>query len=162
MAMTLPAAALPSTAAVSPDEVAARFASLLATFDFEEEFQILALGRFQRAKRKTARRELRALYIALWRLALERSFPIDYAAIAQTFLERLHENLSLTPEDLAFLLRRVDVYVTLVAASKADNFLGIADDFLTSATMLSTSKDLRLKVSLHLRKIFTFIFNNLI
>lgn len=150
-------------APISTDHVVDRFTSLLISFDFAEEFEILNFGRFHRAKRKRGIREFRAVYVSLWNLALEKSFPADRAVILDVFLQRLTTLFTLGPEDLAFLRRRIDVYTTLLTTGVSVSFLDIAENMLISVMQKpAVTKDLILRTSLHLRKTYTLFFNKLI
>ena len=53
------------------------FAALLDDADFTAELELVGVGRFQFLRRRQMCLELRGLYMALWRLALSRSFPND-------------------------------------------------------------------------------------
>lgn len=64
------------------------FAALLADVDFSAELILLGIGRLQFMRRRQMLVELRGLYIALWRLALGRSFPRDADAMFAVFLHR--------------------------------------------------------------------------
>ena len=64
------------------------FAALLNDAEFSAEMSLLGIGRFQFLRRRQMLVELRGLYIALWRLALGRSFPRDADTMFAVFLHR--------------------------------------------------------------------------
>ena len=52
------------------------FKALLADADFTLELELLGIKRMQFMRRRQMQSELMGLYMALWRLALARSFPV--------------------------------------------------------------------------------------
>ncbi len=148
---------------ISHDVVVSRFQAILTSFDFSIEWLILGIGRLHVFKRKKALRELYALYIALWNLALEKSFPDDSKAILALFMDRAPGLLRYAKKDATLLTMRVEVYTTLLAEFKDSNFSEVASNFLTSLIPpAQLDKSRILKLSLHIRKIYTFIFDTLI
>lgn len=70
------------------DEALANFAVLIEDFDFATLLELMGIGRFQFLRRKQMLIELKGLYIALWRLALSRSFPRYADDMLTIFLRR--------------------------------------------------------------------------
>lgn len=70
------------------DEALANFAVLMEDFDFAAILELMGIGRFQFLRRKQMLAELKGLYIALWRLALARSFPRYADDMFTIFLRR--------------------------------------------------------------------------
>ena len=79
------------------------FAALLDDVDFSAELALLGIGRLQFLRRRQMLVELRGLYIALWRLALGRSFPNDADTMLSVFLHRylMTNNDKLAPQQNA-------------------------------------------------------------
>jgi hypothetical protein len=149
--------------AITPENVMQRFTSLLKSFDFEEEFRLLEIGKLHIVKKRNALRELKALYIALWKIALDKSLPEHADNIFRDFIDSLARNFKLNENAAAFLKRRIAVYDTLLNPTKEQNFTEVATKLLTT---ISKRKDPRqslvLKLSLHIRKVYTLIFKELI
>ncbi len=68
-------------------EVLERFSSMLGNVDFETQLDTLNIGRFQFSRKKAALNELKAMYVGLWKLALNRSFPGQSTEIFEKFLD---------------------------------------------------------------------------
>jgi hypothetical protein len=68
-------------------EVLDRFGSMLDHVDFEAQLDTLNIGRLQFSRKRDALKELRAMYVGLWKLALNRSFPNDSIEIFEKFLD---------------------------------------------------------------------------
>ena len=80
-------AARVSVAQYSAAEVIGQFLALYNCLDFKAELEDIGIGRFQFMRRKKALRELRALCIALWGIALQKSFPDDAGSFFAKFRE---------------------------------------------------------------------------
>lgn len=70
------------------EEALANFAVLIDDTDYEAYLEMMAIGRFQFLLRKQMRIEILGLRMALWRLALARSFPTHADSMFSAFLER--------------------------------------------------------------------------
>ena len=137
------------------------FAALLDDADFTAEMELMGVGRFQFLRRRQMDLELRGLHMALWRLALSRSFPNDADAMFATFL---HGYLSRHPQKGA-----------RQAAERARQYWGMLEptgdaDFNEVARHLTSfaerdekeQRTLTLRLALHIRKVYCFIFDRLI
>lgn len=148
---------------ISPTEVIERFTGLLESFDFDDECRILEIGKLHVVKRRNALRELRALYTALWKIALDKSLPADSETIFKQFLECIPTALDCKNEAAAFLRRRIAVYDTLLEPTKEQNFNDVSSKLIATVTKRKELKDNQvLKLSLHVRKVYTLIFKRLI
>ncbi len=148
---------------ISPENVVQRFASLVQSFDFEDEFRVLEIGKLHIVKKRNALRELKALYVALWKIALDKSLPDQADDIFQRFLDSLAQNFKLNDNASAFLKRRIAVYDTLLNPTKEQNFTDVASKLLTTISKRKEPRQsLVLKLSLHIRKVYTLIFKELI
>ena len=138
------------------------FNALLEAYDFNAELDVFEFGRFQLFKKKKARHELRALFIALWKLALKQSFP---KRCEQCFASYLQQNkLDVDAAGHATMLfRSIEVYNTLLAEHGTQNFSGVAD-FLTSqlVTDLKRKQHITLKLALSIRSTYNMVFDRLI
>ncbi|MDR0827916.1 MAG: hypothetical protein LBN33_08610 [Desulfovibrio sp.] len=146
----------------SAEEVIRQFLSLYANLDFEEELGRIGVGRFNFFQRRKYLREFRALCIALWGLALQKSFP-NQAAI---FFAALRESAWILADGSSRakkLAARVDVYVELLDAKKDADFLPVAE-YMAGIMSVKPSMfaRLRLILSLRVRNLYTLIFDKLV
>ncbi len=149
-------------AVYSADEVIRNFEALLNSLDFKSELQELGIGSLQLRRRKTALRELKALSVGLWHLALQRSFPDD----GQTFFAQFRETsptLTSGGAEAVRLNSRVNIYVDLLKDKKEADFMPVAS-YLAEVLALNAEdmRRLRLKVSLLTRSLYTLIFQRLV
>ena len=147
------------------DEVLDNFAALLGSFDFTPEIDAMGIGRMQFLRRKRALQDLRALFIALWRLALRKSFPDDGDVIFETFLGRYQQNPARDSarKDAAAMVDKVRAYVDMLD-HKGDADFSEAAHHLVSLLSLgdAEAKALRLRLALHIRSTYKLIFDKLI
>lgn len=144
------------------EEVSRTFADLLATFDYSAELHEFGIGRWSFLKRSQARRLLTAVNIALWHIALERSFPHDAEAFFAHFVAT-YPPLAGDRRSAKKLRDLVAQFDALVAEKKDTDFTNIADTLITSLGILESDKRRQqLKLSLHIRSVYEFIFEKLI
>lgn len=148
---------------LSTSEIVQRFAGLLTSFDYEEECRILEIGKLHVVKRRNALREFKALYIALWKIALDKSLPDMADEAFAEMLQRIPELLDYNEKAAGFLRRRVAVYDTLLSPSKEQNFTDVSKKLLTTVSKRKEAKENQiLKLSLNIRRVYTLIFKQLI
>lgn len=148
---------------ISKEEVCKRFAALITSFDYEEECRILEIGKLHVVKRRNALREFKALYIALWKIALDKSLPEMADAVFNDFLQDIPGFLDSNEKDSSFLRRRIAVYDTLLEPSKEQNFTEVSTKLLTTVTKRKEVKENQvLKLSLNIRRVYQLIFKQLI
>ena len=151
-----------SVAHYSAEEVVSQFLALYACLDFKSELSDIGITSLQLRRRKKALREFRAIAIALWGVALQKSFPQD----AQVFFEHF---LATAPfltgkgKECTRLQGRVNIYVDLMNEKKDADFLPVAE-YLAEVLALNDEdmRRLRLKVSLITRHLYTLIFDKLV
>ncbi|MDR2054677.1 MAG: hypothetical protein LBQ10_02220 [Desulfovibrio sp.] len=137
------------------------FAALLADTDFAAELELMGIGRMQFLLRRQMLMEWRGLYMALWRLALEKSFPHDADAMFAAFASRYRDS---HPDKLSGAsLRRAEEYWAMLAPAGETDFnpaaRHLASFFGNSAHAL---RSLSLKLALHIRKTYKNIFDRLL
>lgn len=138
------------------------FAALLDDVDFSRELAALGIGRLQFLRRRQMLIELRGLYIALWRLALGRSFPHDADVMFSVFIH-------------GFLMRNRGDKIARAIAERGRQYWGMLEpvgdsDFTDVAKHLISfaareEKDrpaLALRLALDIRSIYSTIFERLI
>lgn len=137
------------------------FAALLDDTDFTAELELTGIGRFQFLRRRQMTLELRGLYMALWRLALAHSFPNDADAMFATFL---HGYLTRHPDKAARqAAERARQYWDMLQPMGDADFNDVARHITSfSERDEKTCRTLTLKLALHIRKIYRFIFDRLI
>lgn len=143
-------------------EVIQQFLAVYNCMDFKPELEDIGIGRFQFVRRKKALREFRALSIALWGLALQKSFPND----AESFFQEFREDLTaLFPsvKEREMMDNRIDIYVDCLSTKKDTDFLPVAE-YLAEVLALDAEdmRRLRLKLSLFMRNLYTMIFDRLV
>ena len=146
-------------------EALRNFSLMLEGMDFVQELATLGIGKFHFRRRERALRELRAMSIGLWRLALQRSFPADGETIFERFMLGLYERARSPREreranafDLLVrsyverLNERGDGDFTAVSGHIVDLFQERAPDVVAR----------RLKLALLMRNAYLNIFRHLI
>ena len=107
-------------------------------------------------------REFRALSIALWGLALQKSFPNDADAFFQEFRTALPVMFPAAKER-ELMENRINIYVDCLSVKKDADFLPVAS-YLAEVLALDAEdmRRLRLKLSLIMRNLYTLIFDRLV
>lgn len=150
-----------TSSAYSAEEVLDNFEALLRDVVFPRELRLLGVGRFHFLRRRQMLLELRALYIGLWHLALQRSFPTAHQELFDAFLARYARRRP--DRESARLLERAVEYVEMLR-HKGDRDFTEVSRHLASFLELDedASKTLALRLALALRASYTFIFERLI
>ncbi|MDR2573154.1 MAG: hypothetical protein LBC94_02220 [Desulfovibrio sp.] len=151
-----------TVAQYSADEVIQQFLALYNCMDFKLELEDIGISRFQFVRRKKVLRELRALSIALWGLALKKSFPKDAVHFFETFRASFPVLFPVAKEQ-AMMENRVNIYVDCLNAKKDMDFLPVAE-YLAEVLALDADDTprLRLRLSLITRNLYTMIFDRLV
>jgi hypothetical protein len=145
-----------------PETLSRAFHALLADTDYHEEMDILDISRLHPIRRKMMQQEFRALYVGLWHLALTRSFPDDHAAILRSFLEQETADLK-KPAEQAAVTDRILRYVGRLGERGDTDFSEVSRHLLSRMEFdESRIRALVLKLALHLRRMYTHFFNNLL
>lgn len=138
------------------------FEALLADVDYRDAFEIMEIGSLQFARRKRLRRELQALYIGLWRLALKRSFPSDYAAVFHAYMEELTTQ-GKPRAGVAVNTELVLQYVDKLREHGDSDFSAVSRHMLSLLEFDdSQTRVLTLKIALHLRRVYKYFFDHLL
>ena len=145
----------------SPDHVITNFMAILEDLPIKEALDIFALGPFQIRQRKLMAQQCQALYIALWGMALMSSFPDAHWEIFDDYW--LQERAK-SGKDRTFSERQTLARQDLEHLQEH----GSADFSSVSRHLLShlefdepRQKAITLKLALHLRKVYMYVFNNL-
>ena len=158
MAETGVALPIPYTAA----EVSRIFEDMLAAFDFTVELQDLGIGAFSVFKRNRGNRHLTAVCIALWRVALEKSFPNDAAKFFTHFLNT-HPKFQGQGRAAGKLRDLVAEYNALIEEKKNTDFSTLAEKVVAALEIPAHNRPkFQLRLSLHIRARYELIFEKLI
>lgn len=142
-------------------EIVTNFVGLLDSFNFKEETQFLNISLFDFRKRGNMVLEFQALYTGLWHMALCRSFPHDHEGIFQKYvtyeLPKKYSNRTFPMQ-----AQRVEQYKELIQSIQNIDFSPVAHHILS---LLDTQdvdyKALNLKIALHVRSVYNYIFERL-
>ncbi len=151
-----------STREYSAGEIIGQFLAIYNSMDFTSELEFLGISRFHVFRRRKALREFRALCIALWGLALEKSFPKDSA---QFFDEFRASSPVLAGDGKAArqMHSRVAAYRDILDEKKDTDFLPVAGYLAAELSLHAEDvRRLRLKLSLFMRNLYTLIFDKLV
>ena len=143
------------------NEVIANFTGLLTSFNYKEDIQLLGISKFNFCQRKNMVMELEGLYVALWNMALSQSFPNDYVFILDKFMEtELPKRCS--KNQLPLQKKRIKDYVELIDTNTDTSFAPVSHHILS---LLQTEEDqfrsMNLKIALHIRSVYKYIFDRL-
>jgi len=143
------------------EEVVENFEALLGHMDFHYELSLLGVGRMRFQLRLRMKKEWSCLTIGLWRLALDRSFPSDGESIFELFLERFTRDLA--PKKAEAVIAKIRAYVEGLHTHGDRDFTPTAEHLIG---LLGSSRvaapALRLRLALHIRNLYTLIFDHLI
>ncbi len=150
-----------SIAKYSSEEIGLNFLQVYNSLDFHQEIADLHMGFLHFQKKRLAMQEFKALSIALWGMALRRSFPEDCAVFFADFLANA-AFLQAKAQAGAKLRSRVNIYSDLLKLHGESNFSPVAQ-YITEILAVSTTDlpSVRLKLSLNIRALYDFIFTRL-
>ena len=144
------------------EEVGRTFADLLASFDFRQELFELGIGSLRLVKRARVKKLLTALSIALWHVALTKSFPNDADAFFNHFIATypLLENKGRSAAKFRELVLRYDA---LVSEKKDTDFSEVAKQIAGDLDFHPADRAKgQLWLSLRIRAFYDLIFTKLI
>ncbi|MBQ4132989.1 MAG: hypothetical protein IJD04_04555 [Desulfovibrionaceae bacterium] len=145
-------------------EVLDRFNSMLSNADFSAHLVTLGIGRFQFSRRKTALKELRAMYVGLWKLALNRSFPDNSLDLFERFLDPGNIHSAGKKAEAEKFRELCKEYVKILEVEGDTNFINVAI-LLCQHLGRTGQQDLRtisLQLALDMRSMYHHIFEHLI
>ncbi len=142
-------------------EVAANFKALLDDVDFSADLQVFNIGFFNRTLRRTLLHELHMVYIGLWAMALEQSFPQTAKSFFLYFVEEYISPLKGAKKKQT--QEQIFAYRDMILRADAKDFSHISQHLLSFTKQnLDTQKADTLRLSLALRNHYTFIFQRLV
>ncbi|MDE5682228.1 MAG: hypothetical protein K2I05_07885 [Mailhella sp.] len=143
-------------------DVANNFTALLSDFNYSDEMELLNISRLNFVLRKNLSQEFEMLYIALWYNCLKTSFPETYEAIFQQFLKN---NLpqKYKSAKLQEITTRIQMYIELLGNNASTDLTPISHHLLSFLKFDEASqRTYEMKITLHLRKVYTYLFERLI
>lgn len=143
-------------------DVANNFMALLSDFNYADEMELLNISKLNLILRKNLSKEFETLYIALWYSCLKTSFPETYEAIFQVFLKN---NLpqKYKGAKLQEIKNRIQLYIELLGNTASTDLTPITHHLLSFLKFEEeTQPAIIMKITLHLRKVYTYIFERLI
>lgn len=150
-----------SRAVYTSEQVINRFEENWGALDLKQEIAALGHGLNSLLRRSRSLREFTAMTVALWKLALELSFPDDATGFFRDFMEK--SPILGKGSQRAKLTERVQIYIDLMTPKKASDFTPVADylaEYFSGDT--ENRKALKLKISLAIRRIYQAGFDHLI
>ncbi|MDR1855888.1 MAG: hypothetical protein LBR22_01825 [Desulfovibrio sp.] len=146
----------------SAGEIARRnFAAMLEDSDFAYELKAMGVSRLNFLLRKRMLVEWRALYIALWRLVLANSFPVDADDIFADFVAG-YRALHPDPVHAESVTCAVE-YWGMFASNAGSDFTPAARHLVSFFRLTpQQAKAMSLKLALHMRQLYKNIFSGLL
>lgn len=145
------------------EEVGRQFAGLLADADMKRELDLLKLGPFQIRRRRQAINEMRALYTAVWKLALNKSFPNDADRFYEEYLEALEHGKGRKGVEKERFVALVREYAALAEEHGEGDFTPLARRAVTALAPAAVGdRELEVRFILLLRDAYRVIFDKLI
>lgn len=142
-------------------EALENFAVLLDDTDFTPHLHLMGVGRLHFTRRRQLLLEWRGLYVALWRLALSRSFPQDADAMLEAFTASYRA--AHADKQTAQMLERATQYWDMMRITRESDFNEVARHFCSFCQLdEKRTRSLHLKLVLIIRKAYTDIFRRLI
>lgn len=144
------------------NDIAGNFMALLSDFNYADEMELLNIGKLNFIQRKNLSQEFEALYIALWYSCLQISFPQNYDEIFKQFitieLPKKYKDLKLHQ-----VIELAEQYIELLGNNASTDLTPIGHHILSLLQFdETTQKSYALKITLHIRKVYTYIFERLI
>ena len=143
-------------------DVANNFMALLSDFNYADEMELLNISKLNLIVRKNLSKEFETLYIALWYNCLKTSFPENYDAIFQTFLDN---NLTTKYKGakLEEIKNKIQLYIDSLGNTASTDLTPITNHLLSFLKFDEANQPTyKMKITLHLRKVYTYIFERLI
>ncbi len=143
-------------------DVANNFMALLSDFNYADEMELLNISKLNLIVRKNLSKEFETLYIALWYDCLKTSFPETHEAIYQTFLENNLTQKYKGPK-LQEIINKVQLYIDSLGNTASTDLTPITNHLLSFLKFDEANQPTyKMKITLHLRKVYTYIFERLI
>ncbi|MCL1889149.1 MAG: hypothetical protein FWF99_01420 [Desulfovibrionaceae bacterium] len=143
------------------EDIFRRFEEVLVSLNLRQEITELGCGLNGIFRRGRVLRELNAMCVALWRLALEQSFPEQAETLFRNYLED-HPDLG-RGRKRKQQVGLIQVYCELSSEKKIGDFTPLAQYLTNKLNPGEDNKKILLfKLSLTIRKLYQTIFNYLI
>ncbi len=134
--------------------------SMLGDLDLYQELEAFHLNVFSWLKKRRLVEEFTTLYVALWRFALDRSFPENSEFLYTSFMR---EEKLFSRSKRVKCVQKIDFYYAKLIDKNESDFSAIAAHLLAFADIRENKKKAaNLKLSLILRAKYQFFFDNLL
>jgi hypothetical protein len=157
----------PSDAAITPavyssDEVISHFIVLLKDTTFSTQLHYLGARRaFISPRRRRARQELQAMFIGLWKLALDSSFPAQAKEIFDDFLEKYSQGKPAKKSEQ--MCEKIRNYAEMLKTCGDKDFTNIASHVISKIKIpRADCPKAALALALDIRSFYQIIFDRLI
>ena len=149
-------------AVYSSEEVISHFAALLEDTSFSAQLHYLGIKRaLMSPRRRRARQELKAMFIGLWKLALDSSFPQQSEEIFNDFMEKYRR--CMPAKKSAQMCEKIRGYVEMLKANGDKDFTDIAGHVLDKINIPQVDcPKASLALALDIRAFYQTIFERLI
>ena len=158
---------IPSDPAITPalyssEEVISHFEALLEDTSFSAQLHYLGIKRaLMSPRRRRAREELQAMFIGLWKLALDSSFPTQAEEIFDAFLEKYSQGRP--PKKSAQMCEKVRNYAEMLKTCGNKDFTDIAAEVLRKINLPQVDcPKASLALALDIRAFYQTVFERLI
>ena len=161
MTETQPSASV-TPAVYTSEEVISHFEAILEDTSFSPQLHYLGIKRMSMSpRRRRARQELQALFVGLWKLALDSSFPQQSEEIFTEFLEKYRR--CMPAKKSAQMCERILGYVEMLKANGDKDFTDIAGHMLSKINIpQGDCPKASLALALDIRAFYQIIFERLI
>ena len=159
--MTQPSANV-TPASYTSEEVISHFEALLEDTSFSTQLHYLGIKRVPMSpRRRRARQELQAMFIGLWKLALDSSFPQQAEEIFNEFLEKYSQGRP--AKKSAQMCEKIRNYAEMLKTCGDKDFTDIAAHVLSKISIPQADcPKASLALALDIRAFYQTIFERLI
>lgn len=134
--------------------------SMLGDLPVSKDIEILQLGFFDFMKKKKLTQDFKSLYLALWRFALDRSFPDSSKILYDHFIDTAWPWAISTKKETTY---NAELYYEKLQEKGLDDFTVVARHLLSFVEYDEAHrKAYTLKLSLLIRSRYTFFFDHLL
>ena len=149
-------------AVYSSEEVISHFAALLEDTSFSAQLHYLGIKRaLMSPRRRRARQELQAMFVGLWKLALDKSFPAQSDEFFNDFLEKYKEGRPV--KQAGQMCEKINNYAEMLKTCGDKDFTDIAAHVLSKVNIPQADcPKASLALALDIRAFYQTIFERLI
>ena len=149
-------------AAYTSEEVISHFEAILEDTSFSAQLHYLGIKRVPMSpRRRRARQELQAMFVGLWKLALDKSFPAQSEEFFNDFLEKYKPGRS--AKQAGQMCEKISNYAEMLKTCGDKDFTDIAAHVLSKINIPQADcPKASLALALDIRAFYQIIFDRLI